>query len=446
MAAALPWRRGVWRRARLLVVPALAALALPAGAALSADRDFRLEFRLGESVFQRLWVPAPASARSADGLGPLYNARACESCHPRAGRGPSPPGTGEAPAGLVARLSIPAATPPQRALLEEGRLGLIPDPRYGAQLQPLSAPGLPGEGRLAPRWQEHRVTMADGLVVALRQPRPRLEEPGHGPPDPGLRLSLRLSPPLLGLGLLEQVPEAEILAAADPQDRDGDGIRGRPNRVAGGRLGRFGWKATEPDLPEQAAAAFALDLGLSTPPRPDPWGDCTPAQPACRQAPHGGAAPHQPEVAPALFALTVFYARNLAPPPRRAVEAPGVRQGEALFGALGCAACHRPRLATAGGAPIAPYTDLLLHDMGEGLADGHAEWQAGGQDWRTAPLWGLGLATARPGGAGLLHDGRARSALEAILWHGGEALQARDRVLGLRAEDRAALLTFLDSL
>lgn len=441
------------RAAGLLCALLLAAPALAQGAfrqpeaALTAEQRFG--FRLGEAVFRRLWVSAPASTRHADGLGPLFNARSCQGCHIGNGRG-------RAPSGLVARISVPPSVLPfgaeAAARLAAGTLGWIDEPRYGAQLQPFAVQGLAGEPRLVTEWREEAVTLADGTAVPLRRPLHRTEAaPGMPPLHPDAMLSPRLAPPMIGLGLLETVPEAQILALADPADADGDGIRGRPNSVwsaAAGRpvLGRFGWKAGEPDLPRQVASAAALDLGLSTPPRPEPWGDCTPAQPACRAAPHGLAAGQRTELGPALFDLLLHFTRHLAVPPRRDTAAPAVRRGEALFAALGCAACHNPRFTLADGRAIAPYTDLLLHDMGEDLADGRPEWRAGGRDWRTPPLWGLGLTRAVSGETALLHDGRARSALEAILWHGGEARPARERVVGLPAADRAALLAFLESL
>nr|WP_305123134.1 di-heme oxidoredictase family protein [Roseomonas sp. GC11] len=436
-----------------------AAAQAPRDAFRQPDAPLGLEFRLGESVFRRLWVEAPSSTRHADGLGPLYNARSCQSCHPRAGRGPRPEGE-EPPAALILRLSVPPATPEQQALLETHRASTIPDPSLGTQLQPLATAGLRGEGRVRLRWHTEEKTLADGTRIPLRRPEPRLE----GPAAPGRRLSLRMAPALIGLGLLEQVPEAALLALADPTDRDGDGIRGRLNRVwsqAEGRVlpGRFGWKAGEATLADQNAAAFSADLGLSTPLRPAPWGDCTAAQPECRAAPHG-LTPHGPasaeesEVEPRLFALLTLFTRHLAVPPRPPAPGPGVApgvgrevaRGEKLFASLGCGACHRPRLPLPDGRAIAPYTDLLLHDMGEALADHRPEGEAGGRDWRTPPLWGLGRVAAVSGPPGLLHDGRARSVLEAILWHGGEALPARERVRALPAADRAALLAFLDSL
>ncbi|ONG46954.1 hypothetical protein BKE38_24720 [Pseudoroseomonas deserti] len=429
---------------RFQTIAAAAATAWLLGGTPAAAQDLRnayrmpdkaqgLDFRLGDSIFRKLWVQAPSSTRSSDGLGPLYNARSCASCHIRNGRGPMPTGD-EPPLSLLFRTSI----------APQGTNGPTPEPTYGLQIQPLSVAGLRGEGRVVTTWQETPVTLADGTTVTLRRPSYAFTDPAYGAPHPGLELSPRQAPSLIGLGLLERVPDDDILKPRDNHD----GIRGRPNRVWSPSrqatvLGRFGWKASEPTLPDQIAVAFANDLGLSTPLLPAAWGDCTPRQPQCRAAPHGLAPGEATEVAPVLFDLVLAYLRNLAVPPRRNADSPQVRTGATVFGEIGCAACHRPELAPG----VAAYTDLLLHDMGPGLADGRADWAAGGGDWRTAPLWGLGLAAAVAGGpVGYLHDGRARSPLEAILWHAGAAQPVRDRVLGLSPADRAALLAFLDSL
>lgn len=452
-------RRGPGRSGRLGLLAA--AFLLPAFP-LRAQNQFRqpdpalpaekgLDFRLGDSIFRKLWASPPSSTTASDGLGPLYNARSCNSCHIRAGRG-RPPAPGEAAVSLLFRISIPPRTPEHRALLNSGRAGAVAEPRYGRQLQPFSVQGLLAEPRVTTTWREEALTLADGAVVHLRRPEYRLAgSPELPPPDPQAMLSPRLAPPLIGLGLLGAIPEAQILALADPEDRDGDAIRGRPNRVwsqTEGRpmLGRFGWKAGEATLPDQTAAAFSADLGLSTALLPSPSGDCTAAQADCLSAPHGVAGDDEAEVAPALFDLLVQYIGNLAVPPRRGPDTPEVRRGAAIFAGAGCSSCHHPAFTLADGRRVEAYSDLLLHDMGDGLADHRPDWRAGGRDWRTPPLWGLGLTAAVSGGIALLHDGRARSVLEAILWHDGEARGARERVLGLSPNDRAALLAFLDSL
>jgi CxxC motif-containing protein (DUF1111 family) len=215
-------------------------------------------------------------------------------------------------------------------------------------------------------------------------------------------------------------------------------------------LGRFGHKAGQPSVREQAASAFSGDLGISTTLHPDGWGECSEAQADCRAAPHGGA----PEADDMVLDLVTFYGRNLAVPARRDAGDPQVLEGKRVFYEAGCAACHRPKFVTDRLADrpeqsfqlIWPYTDLLLHDLGEGLADGRPEARASGTEWRTAPLWGIGLTETVTGQASFLHDGRARTLLEAVLWHGGEAQASRDSVAQLPKAERDALIRFLESL
>lgn len=428
-----------------------------ASATLPFERVF--DFRVGDGVFRRLWVSAPASVTSSDGLGPLYNARGCQSCHLRDGRG-RPPEAGEAASSLLIRLSIPPRGPAEEALVAAGRVPAIGDPVYGLQLQTFGIQGHLAEGQVVIDWTEEEVPLAGGEVAHLRRPGFRIENPGYGPFAPGLMISPRTAPPMIGLGLLEAVPEAEILAGADPDDRDDDGISGRAARVwsnAEGRmmLGRFGWKALAPTMADQVADAFAADMGLSTRLHRGGFGECTEAQTACRAAIDGADPREGVEVTDRLFDLVVFYARNLAVPPRGPdAETAETRHGRMLFREAGCSACHRPSFTT-GTLPdrpehsaqrIWPYSDLLLHDMGEGLADHRREGAASGTEWRTPPLWGIGRTQAVSGHTQFLHDGRARNLLEAILWHGGEAQRARDAIAAMTPAERAALLAFLESL
>lgn len=412
---------------------------------LSADG--RMAFALGNAIFRKLWVPAPTSTLASDGLGPLFNARACDGCHVRDGRGGPP--TAEGGDGFLLRLSVPGPDGAHR-----------PEPTYGEQLQDRAMPGLSPEGRITVDWTEVPVTLADGTVVPLRRPAYAVADPGWGPLAPEATLSPRIATPMIGLGLLEAIHPGDILAAADSDDRDGDGISGRPNTFAdsasgGTALGRFGWKAGQPTLERQVAAAFSVDMGLSTPLFPAAFGDCTPRQPACRAAPDGVQPALGPAEVPAeVLDLAVRYARSLAVPARRDPSGPAVLRGKAVFHAAGCPACHVPKYVTRRDAAdpalafqlIWPYTDLLLHDMGPDLADGRPEGVATGGEWRTPPLWGLGLAAAANPRAGFLHDGRARDPLEAVLWHGGEARASRDAVAALSRTDRDALLAFLNSL
>jgi len=418
-----------------------------------------MDFQLGRGFFEKLWVAAPASTTSSDGLGPLFNARACLSCHIGNGRGHPPAGPEDTGVSMVLHVSIPKSASDLDAETL-AYLASAPEPTYGRQVQDRALAGLPIEGRVQVTYTPVPVTLGDGTVVELRQPHYGIADPGYGPLHPQAQLSPRVAPPMIGLGLLEAIPEADLLARADPEDADGDGISGRPNRVWSKEfgqwmLGRFGHKAGSPTVQAQSMLAMAGDMGLSTPLYPAHAGDCTDAQAACTGAPDGGS-PAQAglEAGPQVMELITFYSRNLAVPARRGLDDPDVLRGKEMFHAAGCTACHTPKHVTHRLADrpaqsfqlIWPYTDLLLHDMGEGLADGRPEWQATGREWRTAPLWGIGLTETVGGQATFLHDGRARSLLEAILWHGGEAEAARQAVSRMPAKDRNALIKFLESL
>lgn len=417
-----------------------------------------MAFKLGNALFRKTWVAAPASTLASDGLGPYYNARACQDCHVKDGRGHAPDGPEDSRLSMFLRLSVPGGPTPDGI---EDWLATQPDPVYGGQLQDLAAPGQTAEGRMDLRYDEVPVTLADGTVVSLRAPIYSIAAFGPVPLTDGLLVSPRVAPQMIGLGLLEAIPAADILALTDPEDADGDGVSGRAQIVPSAEfgvpmLGRFGLKAGAPTVREQSAAAFAGDMGLSTVLFPDPWGDCTAAQTDCRAAPHG-AEPGQRdglEVDIESLDLVTFYARNLGVPERRRVDDAVVLRGKAAFYRLNCQSCHQPKFVThrLNGQPeqsfqlIWPYTDLLLHDMGPGLADNRPEGRASGSEWKTPPLWGIGLTKAVSGHTQFLHDGRARTLLEAILWHGGEAQAARDGVVALDAADRTALIAFLESL
>ena len=433
------------------------AFSMPSATLSFAERG---EFFVGNGLFRRNWVVAPASTDSADGLGPLYNARSCQRCHLKDGRGHPPSGPDDSTVSMLLRLSVPPSDGRERRRLASFAAATIPEPVYGGQLQDLSVPGLSAEGRLEIVYRETPVTFADGTKAFLRAPRYRIADPRYGPLHPDTMVSPRVAPPMIGLGLLEAIAEEDIAARADPFDGDGDGISGRVNRAwspAGQRLavGRFGWKAGTATVADQAAAAMSGDIGVSNPLAPHPWGDCTAAQTACIGAVHGDSARHEGfEASAEIMDAIVFYSRHLAVPARRDADSPVVLAGKALFYDIGCTACHTPKHATRrdwpetglAGQLIWPYTDLLLHDMGEGLADGSPEGAASGREWRTAPLWGIGLTETVNGHTFFLHDGRARNLTEAVLWHGGEAAGAREAFRTLPANDRAALLAFLNSL
>jgi len=441
--------------------------AMPGGAATADGRatqaasparssEAGLRMRMGAALFARAWVSAPSSTEASDGLGPLYSARACAQCHPGGGRGPAPEVGGAPPVSMVLRLAVPGGTDESMAAIAD-YLATSADPVYGHQLQGRGMPGVAPEYRLNLTYSEHEVALSGGETVRLRRPTYEIGALAYGPLATGARVSARLAPPLFGLGLIEAIPAADILAGADPEDADGDGISGRANVVRSAEygqamLGRFGFKAGVATIREQAARAFAEDIGLSTPLFPDSTGDCTAAQPACVAA--AGATPREVEVGAEALDLVAFHSRSLTVPARRDASDAEVLHGKRVFHEAGCTACHRPSFVThrLTDTPersfqlIWPYSDLLLHDMGADLADGLPEARATGAEWRTAPLWGIGLAQTVEPRAGYLHDGRARSLLEAILWHGGEAASAPARVRQMPPADRAALIRFLESL
>jgi len=445
---------------------------LPAGAATvkkrvnqdifsfsSANLTFEQEeqFKLGNALFRKVWVSSPASTEASDGLGPLFNARGCQNCHLKDGRGHTPSGAGDDAVSMFLRLSVPAhGEADQQALA--GGAKVIPEPTYGGQLQDFAVQGLKPEGKMAISYTDEPVTLGDGMVVTLRRPDYSVTDLAYGPMADDVMLSPRVAPQMIGLGLLEQVPAEDILANADPDDRDGDGISGRANFATeeGVRqLGRFGWKAGTASIRAQSADAFAGDIGIATPLVMKPHGDCTAAQADCLAAPTGEQERLGPSEAPdPVLELVTFYSQNLGVPQRRKVDDPQVLRGKQAFYEANCTSCHTPKFVTSRDAPtpahrfqlIWPYSDLLLHDMGDGLADHRPEGEADGYEWRTPPLWGIGLTETVSGHTEFLHDGRARNLTEAILWHGGEAQAARDAFAQMSKSERDDLVAFLESL
>ena len=423
------------------------------------------DFHLGNALFRKLWVSAPSSTQASDGLGPLFNARSCQSCHIRDGRGHPPDADGTAATSMVLRLARPAATPEEERAAKDFSALNFPDQTYGKQLQDLAVPGLAAEGKVTVSYTETTATLAGGETVTLRKPHYGATDLAYGPLDPTTTFSPRIAPPMIGLGLIEAIPEADILANADPDDKNGTGIRGRPAIVRDHRtgqiaLGRFGWKAQNATVRDQVADAFSVDIGISTPDRPNPYGDCTTKEPQCLAMPNGVQKRLGDTEAPdPILALVTFYSENLAVPARRKASFPDVLHGKEMFYRSGCAACHTPKFVTRDDIKgsdgkgtsqafqlIWPYSDFLLHDMGEGLSDGQQVGVASGSDWRTPPLWGIGLTQTVSGRQAYLHDGRARTLTEAILWHGGEAEKARNAFADLSNDDRQALINFLESL
>lgn len=425
-----------------------------------------MEFKVGNGLFRKLWVSSPSSTLASDGLGPLYNARGCQSCHLKDGRGHPPEGPEDGRVSMFLRLSVPATDADAPTEIETYLSGLgidtprtRPEPVYGRQLQDFGIPGHAAEGQMQIEYSEEAVALSGGEVASLRHPAYTVSNPGYGPLATDVQLSPRVAPQMIGLGLVEAIPAADILAHADPKDADGDGISGRPQIVwsladQAPALGRFGWKAGNPTVEQQSAGAFSGDIGISNPMVTAPSGECTGAQTACLSAPNGAGDDRGDEIDAEGLRLVTFYSRNLGVPARRDVDAPVVLRGKRIFYDIGCASCHVPKFVTHRLADrneqsfqlIWPYSDFLLHDMGPGLADNRPEGVADGREWRTAPLWGIGLTRQVSGHSYFLHDGRARSLLEAVLWHGGEAAGQRDAVVDMAPEDRAALIRFLESL
>lgn len=393
----------------------------------------RTDFETGRQFFLLDWEVAPGRA-DTDGLGPTFLAARCVTCHDRNGRGqPARSPEDKNSVGVLIRFGAGAEGAPLAA--------------YGTQLQPFGVDGVPGEG-WARRTEVPLVHVGDdGREHALSMARYDLMDLAFGEPEADLHLSPRLTPHLVGQGLLEAIDEADLIALEDPDDRDGDGISGRV-ALLDEAIGRFGWKATQASVLSQSSAAFAEDLGITSELHPD--ANCPAPQTACAAAPSGGS----PELPALRMRVTASYLRLLAVPARREGDHPEVLRGKALFRAAGCASCHHPRFVT--GAEVLeaelarqtiwPYTDLLLHDMGDGLADGLREGDADGREWRTPPLWGLGLLETVNDRRALLHDGRARNVDEAILWHGGEATAARTAYERLPETEAKALVRFVESL
>ncbi|MFZ3034732.1 MAG: di-heme oxidoredictase family protein [Parvibaculum sp.] len=404
----------------------------------------RRVFFFGNRLFNTNWTTAPGSVKSFDGLGPVFNRVSCSGCHTRDGRG-RPPEKGEtALDSMLLRISVPGKA-------ADG--GPNPHPAYGDQINDQAILGVKPEMKIHISWETTDGTYADGAPYHLEKPVFSFSDLAFGPLEPDIMVSPRVANQVYGLGLLEVVYANDILKRADPDDKDGDGISGRANWAPDPEtgklaLGRFGWKANQPTLFAQDTGAAFGDIGLTT--SIHPHQNCMGPQTACKGAPDGG----EPELSDTFVKKLVFYSRTLAVPARRHADDPQVVAGSRLFASIGCAACHTPTMVTGHKAdPISlanqtihPFTDLLLHDMGPELADGRPDYEATGSEWRTPPLWGIGLIPQVNGHQRLLHDGRANGVAEAILWHGGEGAAAQARFKALNAADRASLVAYVNSL
>lgn len=414
----------------LTTIQTKALLSQPYGN-LSHDEEER--FNLGKSFFRIPWVEAPSATTARDGLGPLYSANTCISCHPYNGAGSVYGSSGEISRSLVTRFSLKDQ--------HDLHKGFVSDPIYGAQLSINGVNGVPFEGKPTLVYEAVISEYADGSRLELRRPKVGVSTLNYGKLHHNTVISHRLAPALIGMGLLDQISDSEILSREDVNDRDGDGISGRANRVIDpidGKsvIGRFTWKASAPSVRHQVAAAFHNDMGLTT--SIYPHENCTQEQQQCLDAPRGR---DRLDVPDNRLDAVSFYVKHLRLP-----KPSEHKKGEALFRQIGCTLCHAPSVKIADGKTIAPYTDMLLHDMGEDLGDGRREFDASEREWRTAPLWGIGARTKVLNQRNYLHDGRARSIEEAILWHGGEAKGARERFRFLSKAQRQDILDFLEGL
>lgn len=422
-------------------------------------------FLVGNDFFEDPWVIAPSSTTIRDGLGPLFNVSACQSCHINDGRGHAPSENARNTGSLLFRTSTLKVSDEQKSQMQKGLLANVGDTFAGRQIQDRAIPSVQPEATIQLEYQYSTVRFDDGFELELRKPQWTFKAIG-GKFDQDTIFSPRVATPMIGLGLLEAIDEADILSQEDLADKNNDGISGKANRVwnkESGRvsLGRFGWKAGQPSVIQQNAAAFHGDLGLTSRLFPDE--NCLSNQTDCLSQPTGKGKGEDYEIRDDVLDFVVFYSKNLAVPKRRSAQNTLVLQGKALFIKAGCAACHMPSYVTTkadnmalSGQTIWPYTDLLLHDMGEDLADINrqnvaqegvpVEFQATAREWRTPPLWGIGLTHIVDSRATFLHDGRARNLMEAVLWHGGEAEQSKQRVLQFDAVKRDALMAFLNSL
>lgn len=392
---------------------------------------------IGDTFFDSKFVSAPAPVNP--GLGAIFNNTSCSGCHQRDGRG-RPPLPGESLRAMLLRISIPGQA-------ADGGPKAVPG--FGTQLQDKAVAGYQAEASVSITYTDSSASLADGTVVSLRVPHYQITDP-YSPLPAGILISPRIASPTVGVGLIEAIPDQEILAGADPDDKDGDGISGRANMVPNyttgtTTVGRFGWKSNVADVLGQVASAFQQDMGVTNRVFPQ---ESSLGQPQDTHA-SGGV-----ELPDTVLHAVVFYMKTLAVPARRDVDNPQTIQGARLFESTGCAKCHTTTFTTTvdmtfpytSNQVIHPYSDFLVHDMGPTLGDGRPDYQAGGDEWRTAPLWGIGLTQKVSGYAYYLHDGRARTLTEAILWHGGEAQKSREAFGKLSASDREALLAFLNSL
>ncbi|MBC7715208.1 MAG: c-type cytochrome [Rhizobacter sp.] len=420
------------------------AFSLPAK---NSSTIHRKSFMIGNSLFNTNWVIAPASVKTLDGLGPLFNANSCSACHFKDGRGHPPledAKPGEIFTSVLIRLSVPG---------KDIHGAPLDEPSYGGQFNHRSIIGVPAEGDVKIIYKETKDKFPDGEIYSLIKPQLEFSKLAYGDFQKDTMFSVRVSPQMIGLGLLEAIKESDILKKEDPNDKDHDGISGRANFVWNytkkrRELGRFGWKANQPDIHQQNASAFLGDIGITS--KLFPQQSCTSAQLECKKA----YSESTPEISEKDLKDVEIYSKILAVPIRRNMDDADALKGEKLFKQMNCIACHTESYVTGidkefpenSKQKIYPYTDMLLHEMGEGLADNRPDFDATVREWRTPPLWGIGLFKAVNNHTRYLHDGRARNIQEAILWHDGEALSSKNNYVQLTKTERQQVLKFLESL
>ncbi len=407
---------------------------------ISSLNDSQIDtFVLGKSFFRVPWVEAPSATTARDGLGPLFSSNTCISCHPKNGKGSVYNNKGHIDRSLVTRLSIKSSKRVDR------KIGFIPEPTYGSQLSINSVHGVPYEGKPTRSYINKTVLLSENRKITLRKPIYGITNLGYGALSKDAILSQRVPPALIGLGLLEQISDSQLLDSEDIEDKDGDGISGKANRVyspetSAIEIGRYNWKANASKVKHQVAGAMSSDMGLTSPLYPIE--NCTYNQKECLSSPKGR---DTFDVPMKRLDAVSFYLKHLKVP--TVVQDKHYKDGLKIFKQIACASCHIPTFTLDSGKIIHPFSDLLLHDMGRDLADGRVEFQATGSEFRTPPLWGISIyKQILKDRVNFLHDGRARTIEEAILWHSGEAKQAKESFIKLPQQKQNVLIDFLERL
>ena len=422
--------------------------------------DQKIDFLIGNGLFKREWIPAPSIKTSSDGLGPFFNASSCQGCHIKDGRGHPPNLTldFDDSISMVFHLSIPPQTEDDVNLLNAYQIKSIDDPMYGGQLSDFAISDLLPEGQIQINYEFIPIAFDNGTVVTLSKPIYSIKELNYGNLHPNIQISARVAQPMIGLGLIQSIDPNDILANQDPDDANNDTVSGVANVVwdyslNSTNLGLFGWKAAQPSIRQQSADAFHNDMGLSSMHYPN-GSNCTEKQTQCNLFENGNDINDDFELSSGQINLIEFYSSHLAVPARRDHDNEKVLAGKKIFYESGCTSCHTPKFITAKSnyssalseQLIWPYSDFLLHDLGDDLADESSAFKASGREWRTQPLWGIGLTETVNGHTKFLHDGRANNLLEAILWHGGEAESSKQKILKLSVEEVENLIKFIESL